>query len=275
MGCCGAKSKPGPRPIETNQVAKQNIRNFYSFGKMLGHGSFGSVKVGYLLSSMAESEDKRKKFAIKTINKMRGRSYLIMAVKDRLHLIQRELEILVYLDHPNIIRFCETYEDQMYIHFVMEYCEGGELMERVMNEGSFSEHRAAVTMNKLFSAMTYVHLKGIVHRDVKPENILYTSSTVDADIRIIDFGLSRKLSLNELQSTVGTPVYLAPEMISGRYGFECDNWSLGCIMYIMLSGEPPFFAENVETLLEMIQYMEPTFKELEWQSISLEAKQLV
>lgn len=123
----------------------------------------------------------------------------MILVKEKLHLIQRELEILVYLDHPNIVRFCETYEDQMYIYFVMEYCDGGELMERVMREGCFNEEQTAKTMKKLCSAISYIHSKGIVHRDLKPENIIYKNFQQDSDLKIIDFGLSKKLKGHESQ----------------------------------------------------------------------------
>ncbi len=105
-------------------------------------------------------------------------------------------------------------------------------------------------MAKLFSACSYIHSKGIAHRDLKPENLLLSSSSDDAEIKIIDFGLSKKLrqcGLAEIrrQTKVGTPLYVAPEVVKGKYSVECDNWSLGCVMFTLLCGETPFFSEDL------------------------------
>lgn len=110
-------------------------------------------------------------------------------------------------------------------------------------------------MKKLFSACDYIHSKGIAHRDLKPENLLLSSNSEDAEIKIIDFGLSKKLRHcgiveSRRQSKVGTPLYVAPEVLNGHYSFECDNWSLGCIMYFLLCGETPFFSEDIDELIQ-------------------------
>ncbi|CAD8127298.1 unnamed protein product [Paramecium sonneborni] len=267
MGCCSSQ-----RHTERKKTYfTTNIRTFYRFGAVLGKGSFGIVKVGYKDGPYGE-----KVYAIKTINKVR--------VADKTQMIQEEFEILRKMDHPNIVRFYEMYEDDMFIYFVMEHCKGGNLLERVLSKGSFDETKASIVMRKLFSAISYLHSQGVMHRDLKPENILLSNENDDAEIKIIDFGLSKKLKesdkdkkkqLQRKQSQVGTPLYVAPEVLTGVYNQKCDDWAVGCIMYIVLCSEPPFFSEHLKELLQKIQYKPLTFPQEEWKGISQECKKIV
>ncbi|CAD8051692.1 unnamed protein product [Paramecium sonneborni] len=277
MGICESKS----RRKETKQsvirrFSKLNIHQFYRFTQILGSGSFGTVKLAFSLEQERNGLQS-KCYAVKSIDKRR--------IGQRLHLIQRELEILIQLDHPNIIRVYETYEDMRYYHFVMEYCRGGELFERIVRKGVFSERKCCILMKQLFSAVHYIHEQGVTHRDLKPENLMLASPDDDFDIRIIDFGLSKKYpppqspnkgrSQVRTQTKVGTPIYVAPEVLQAKYSQTCDEWSLGCIMYVLLSGEPPFFSNNLKVLEEQIQNKDIQFNQNSWLNISNEAKMLV
>ena len=131
----------------------------------------------------------------------------------------------------------------------MEYCTGGELIDRILENGYLSESEARNIMIKIFSAVTHLHEKKITHRDLKPENLLFASNDHESEIKLIDFGLARSFGgsgNNSLTSIVGTPHYVAPEVLSGKYDYRCDYWSLGVILYILLSSIPPFDGDSRE-----------------------------
>ena len=173
------KKSPLNLKREGTTTSLTDIRNVYKFEpKVIGNGVFGTVRCAVLLKNPS------KKFAVKTIFKEN--------IQQNLHLFKRELEILKTLDHPNIVKFYETYQDEKFFHFVMEFCSGGELLERIADTGFLSEKEAAVIMKKVFSAVKYLHEHSIVHRDLKPENFLFSHKGKDSEIKIIDFGLSRQ-----------------------------------------------------------------------------------
>ncbi|CAD8152911.1 unnamed protein product [Paramecium octaurelia] len=201
-------------------------------------------------------------------------------MREQFYLVLRELDILTQLDHPNIIKVFEEYEDDMYYHFVMEYCSGGELLERIVEKGYIGESESKVIMQQLFSAINYLHSMGIAHRDLKPENILFASKDKDAPIKVIDFGLSKKFrninqKLQRMNSKVGTPIYVAPEILSGDYSFQCDEWSLGCIMHVLLCGNPPFQAKQLDKLEVKIKHSDVDFSFSAFDRVSSEAKELI
>ena len=135
----------------------------------------------------------------------------------------------------------ETYEEKKYVYVVMEYCAGGELFDQIVNKEDqvFNESEACSIMEKLFRAINHCHASGVVHRDIKPENIMMD---LDGELKFIDFGLSKKIAdrSTTLKTIVGTPFYMAPEVIEGKYNQKCDLWSLGVLMYVLLSGYLPF-----------------------------------
>ncbi|KAM3146617.1 hypothetical protein pb186bvf_001147 [Paramecium bursaria] len=275
MGCSAQKRSKTQQPTTIQRFSKQNIQQYFRFGRILGSGSFGTVKLAYSLEQ-EKNGGEVKQYAVKTIDKMR--------VGSNFYLIQRELEILATLDHPNIIRVYEEYEDQRYYHFVMEYCKGGDLLERIIKNGVFSERKTFLIMKQIFSAVQYIHEQGITHRDLKPENLILVSPDNDLDIRIIDFGLSKKYADNSSaklrtqmrhQSKVGTPIYVAPEVLSGVYSSICDEWSLGCIMYVLFCGEPPFCSADMKQLEQKIKTDIVGFKQNAWKNITQEAKCLI
>ncbi len=168
----------------------------------------------------------------------------------------------------------------------MEYCSGGELLDRLLEKGRFHEYETRKIMFKLFSGINYIHKKKIAHRDLKPENILFSDISQEAELKIIDFGLSNMLKTEEtslkrksaeitLHTKVGTPNYVAPEILKGEYTISCDVWSLGIITYLLLCGNPPFCSETEEGLYRKIEKGLVEFKEKEWDKISVKAKDLL
>lgn len=265
--------QPHPNnPTTKTTPSYTNIRKIYSFEKVLGKGNYGVVRLASLKS------DPTSKFAIKIIEKER--------IKNKLFLLEREVSILLKLDHPNIISFIETYQDFKYYYLVMEYCSGGELLDRIVKSKHLNEAECCKIMKKLFSAVNYIHHKKIAHRDLKPENILFSDESADSELKIIDFGLSNifmdpndaKTLLDSsisFHTKVGTPLYLAPEVLKGSYSVKCDMWSLGVIMYFLLSGKLPFLSNNEATLFQMIKKGIINFDSEEWKNVSTNAKSLI
>ena len=155
-------------------------------------------------------------------NKYAVKSILRESMKKDVGMLESEINILKELDHPNIVRFYETYIDYKYIHIVMQMCTGGELFDRIVKLEKFTEKDAAEIMQKILSAVQHLHEHKICHRDLKPENFLFKNENENAEIKIIDFGLSKKFSKHEQDMTtiVGTPFYVAPEVLSGKYDKE-------------------------------------------------------
>jgi len=241
----------------------QDIRKIYKFKDVLGGGHFGTVRI-----AIKRNDDSRK-YAIKSISKKN------LSEKD-LEDLTKEVEIISSLDHPNIIKFFETYHDEFYFHIVMELCTGKEVFDKIVEEDFLTENKVAKIIYKVISAINYCHTRGITHRDIKPENILFENSDNDADIKLIDFGLSRKYNSHEKMHTIlGTPYYVAPEVLKGDYDEKCDVWSIGAITYIMLCGEPPFIGKTNNEIFKKIVNDEVTFDKLKWKKISSEAKNFI
>ncbi len=157
---------------------------------------------------------------------------------------------MVQIDHPNIIKLYEVYEDKKYVYLIMEECTGGELFdrifERISNKNLYTEKEAVAIFKDYMSAICHCHSQKICHRDLKPENLLCLDTSNNSPIKVIDFGLSQiYTSTNHKMSTkVGTAYYVSPEVLEGNYDEKCDIWSSGVILYILLSGDPPFNGQN-------------------------------
>jgi len=204
---------------------------------------------------------------------------------------KNEINILSKVDHPNIIRLYEIFEDERYISLIMEYCQGGDLFTKINDlaekDQSFSEKEAVKIFKQLMSAVSYCHSQGICHRDLKPENILFLTKDPDSPIKIIDFGLSKifgeikpimkgnKIEKNIMSLRVGTAYYMSPEVLQGNYDNKCDIWACGVILYIMLCGYPPFDGDTENDILKAISKKKFFFPEEEWKSVSDDAKDLI
>jgi len=192
--------------------------------------------------------------------------------------ITREIEIMKMCDHDNIIRLFETWEEAKKMTLVLELVSGGELFDRIVAKGNYTEKDAANTILTLCGALKHLHDKQIVHRDLKPENILYSSPADDAIIKLADFGLARTLSSDGMMKTAcGTPGYVAPEILKNE-GYDSaavDMWSVGVILYILLCGFPPFYEEELPALFDSILHARYDFPSPWWDAISGDGKKLV
>ncbi|KAK6138326.1 hypothetical protein DH2020_027910 [Rehmannia glutinosa] len=147
--------------------------------------------------------------------------------------------------HPNIVTLKDTYEDDSAVHIVMELCEGGELFDRIVARGHYTERAAAFVMKTIVEVVQMCHRHGVMHRDLKPENFLFANKKETSPLKAIDFGLSVFFKPGErFNEIVGSPYYMAPEVLKRNYGPEIDVWSAGVILYILLCGVPPFWAEH-------------------------------
>eukprot|EP00743_Colponemidia_sp_Colp-15_P003356 GILK01003628.1.p1 GENE.GILK01003628.1~~GILK01003628.1.p1 ORF type:complete len:479 (+),score=104.19 GILK01003628.1:77-1513(+) len=250
-----------------------SLEDAYDVQQELGSGNFSVVKLA-LKKSTAE------RFAVKMIDKkkfwqFRNRNGSTL-------LLSGEVEVLKSVQHPNVVCLRDVFEDEVYLFLVMDLAEGGDLLERILDKGTYSEAGAKRVFKQICDAMKYLHSKGIVHRDLKPENILMVDKTDNSDIKISDFGLAKIIGsgpggVNNLTTFCGTPQYFAPEVLKSRdskqgYGKAVDMWSLGVILYILLSGSPPF---DDDTLYAQISTGEFDFPPSQWNHISADAKDLV
>ena len=242
------------------QINKENINDVYEISSKVSSGYYGTVSMACF------KNDPSKFYAVKSISKTN------LSMKSLRNLIC-EIQILAKLDHPNIVKYYETYDDDKYFHLVMELCEGGELFQRIVSKKHLEEKDAAEILFKLTHAISHCHSRGIVHRDIKAENVLFETKSKDKnDVKIIDFGLARKKVDHTLHSIVGTPGYVAPEVLEGTYGRKCDIWALGVLLYVMLYGKYPFDDDNTAILFEKIRTKEPRYDRRE---VSQEAIELM
>ena len=240
-----------------NQECFQNIKNFYKLGSVIGSGGFGQVRICTKIG-----DETQKLFAVKSIFKQKAEKDII-----------KEVKVLITLDHPSIIKFYEYFVDDEYFHLVTELCTGGELVNKIQ-ESPIPEKQASSIIWKILSAIAYCHSNEISHRDLKPENIMFETNadTDETEIKIIDFNLSKdNLTGSNMKSVIGTPYYMAPEVILGDYNRKCDVWSIGIISYFMLCGQQPFYdGKTIFNVYNKILREEPEFKEPVWETISPE-----
>eukprot|EP01103_Thecamoeba_quadrilineata_P007028 TRINITY_DN16806_c0_g1_i1.p1 TRINITY_DN16806_c0_g1~~TRINITY_DN16806_c0_g1_i1.p1 ORF type:complete len:299 (-),score=84.51 TRINITY_DN16806_c0_g1_i1:120-1016(-) len=234
----------------------------YKIDEELGRGAFSVVK-------LAVDRTTGERFAAKIIEKKTLGQDLIR--------LETEIAILKQVQHPNIISLKETIDTKHYLFIITELVTGGELFDKIVELGSYSEAKAAEVVRKMVSAIQYLHEKDIVHRDLKPENLLLKNDHDVTEIKIADFGLSKIVSNKAfMQTACGTPGYVAPEVLKSQgYDKEVDLWSIGVITYILLCGFPPFYNEELRDLFEQIMRAEYDFPEEYWHSISDEAKDFV
>merc|ERR1719281_1423460 len=182
------------------------------------------------------------------------------------------------MDHPNIIKLHETFEDHRNIYLIMELCTGGELFDRIIEAGHFTEVQAAILMQQMVRAIFYMHENHVCHRDLKPENFIFmTKDPIEKSIlKIIDFGLSCSFKSDQVLTTkAGTPYYVAPQVLAGKYDHMSDLWSCGVIMYVLLCGYPPFFGETDSEVLSKVRLGSFSFNATDWKNVSEDAKNLI
>jgi len=243
-----------------------SLEDRYELKDLLGTGAFSQVR-------LAESKtDSGKLYAVKIIDKT--------ALKGKEDSLENEIKVLRRfsdrLKHPNIVQLLETYEDKSKVYLVMELVTGGELFDRIVEKGSYTEKDAADLIRQVLEAVDYMHDQGVVHRDLKPENLLYYCPDEDSKIMISDFGLSKMEDSGIMATACGTPGYVAPEVLAQKpYGKAVDVWSIGVISYILLCGYPPFYDESDANLFAQILKGEFEFDSPYWDEISVSAKDFI
>ncbi|KAM7165462.1 ribosomal protein S6 kinase alpha-5 isoform 3-T4 [Macrochelys suwanniensis] len=223
----------------------------------------------------------------KCLHKKTSQEYAVKIISKRMEAnTQREITALKLCEgHPNVVKLHEVYHDQLHTFLVMELLKGGELLERIQKKKHFSETEASYIMRKLVSAVSHMHDVGVVHRDLKPENLLFTDENDNSEIKIIDFGFARlKPPDNQpLKTPCFTLHYAAPELLNHNgYDESCDLWSLGVILYTMLSGQVPFQSQDkgltcisALEIMKKIKKGEFSFEREAWKNVSQEAKGLI
>ena len=238
----GKKSSSKNKTNNNNQEKEKDIKiGNYIIKKTLGKGTFAKVKLAIQLP-------KKKKVAIKIIEKRK------LQEEDDIIRLKREFEMLTQFNNPNVISVTEIFESDNAYFTVMEFCEGGELFNYIVENKVLSEEKAAFFYYQLINGLEYIHSLGIVHRDLKPENLLLTSEHI---LKIIDFGLSNYYTKNNkqlLETPCGSPCYASPEMLSGEGydGFKIDIWATGIILFAMLCGYLPFDHKDNNKLFKKI-----------------------
>lgn len=240
----------------------RNIFDVYDFKGELGRGEFSKV--------------------VKAVHKETGEEWAVKCIEKHeidSSRLATEVDILRKVDHPHIIQLKEFFDTPDTLYLVMELVTGGELFDKITKIGAYSEQTAAVLVANILSAVEYLHHMNIAHRDLKPTNLLLKDPSDDTNVKIADFGLSKIIGENTLlQTACGTPIYVAPEVLSGEaYDKEVDLWSVGVITYILLCGFPPFFDDgsNMAGLFEQIMNGEFDYPDEYWAHVSEEAKDLI
>ncbi|KAK5101431.1 Calmodulin-dependent protein kinase cmk2 [Lithohypha guttulata] len=233
----------------------------YRFGRTLGAGTYGIVR---------EADCNGDKVAVKIILKKN--------VKGNEQMVYDELKMLQHLSHPHIVKFVDWFESRDKYYIVTELATGGELFDRICDQGKFTEKDASQTIKQVLQAVDYLHQRNVVHRDLKPENLLYRTKDPDSQLVLADFGIAKMLdSPGEVLTTMaGSFGYAAPEvMLKQGHGKAVDMWSLGVITYTLLCGYSPFRSENLSDLVEECKSGRIIFHERYWKDVSKDAKEFI
>ncbi|GMM55146.1 calmodulin-dependent protein kinase [Maudiozyma humilis] len=243
-------------------------RGKYDFGKTLGAGTFGLVREARNITT-------GEKVAVKILLKkaLKGNDVQLQMLYD-------ELSLLQHLHHPNIVEFKDWFESRDKFYIVTQLATGGELFDRILKRGKFTELDAVKIVIQMLAAVEYMHAQNVVHRDLKPENILYVDKSDSSPIVIADFGIAKKLTGKDdmIVKAAGSLGYVAPEVLTvNGHGKPCDIWSLGVITYTLLCGYSPFIADSVDGFLEECSKgPQPVkFHSPYWDNITPEAKQFI
>ncbi|CAI5528938.1 unnamed protein product [Closterium sp. Naga37s-1] len=260
----GGSKKAGNLTANVLGRPAEDVKNHFTIGRELGRGQFG---VTYLCTDKSTGEQ----YACKSIAKRK------LVTAEDVEDVKREVAIMHHLvDHPNVVKMKGAYEDKHSVHIVMELCAGGELFDRIIARGHYSERAAATLIRTVVSVVEYCHANGVMHRDLKPENFLLASKKEDAPLKATDFGLSIFYKPGETFSDiVGSAYYVAPEVLRRKYGPEADVWSCGVILYILLCGVPPFWAESEQGIFDAVLKGHIDFSSDPWPLISSSAKDLI
>ncbi|KAL6495620.1 Cyclin-dependent kinase 4 [Orobanche gracilis] len=254
--------------LDKNFGYNKNFGAKYELGKEAGRGHFGHT----CYAKGRKGELKDMPLAVKIISK--AKMTTAISIED----VRREVKILKDLSgHKHLVRYYDACEDANNVYIIMELCEGGELLDKILSKGGrYVEEEAKLIIVQILSVASFCHLQGVVHRDLKPENFLFSSRSEDADLKLIDFGLSDFIRTDErLNDIVGSAYYVAPEVLHRSYSVEADIWSIGVITYILLCGSRPFWARTESGIFRAVLRADPNFEDMPWPSVSPHAKDFV
>ncbi|KAJ0971077.1 hypothetical protein J5N97_019036 [Dioscorea zingiberensis] len=254
--------------LDKNFGYGKNFEAKYELGKEVGRGHFGNT----CSAKVKNGQIKGQLVAVKIVSKAKMTTPI--SVED----VQREVKILkAFSGQMHLLKFYDVFEDALNVYMVMELCEGGELLDRILSRGGkYEEEDAKAIVLQILSVVSFCHLQGVVHRDLKPENFLFTTRDENAPMKMIDFGLSDFVRPDErLNDVVGSAYYVAPEVLHRSYSTEADIWSIGVITYILLCGSRPFWAQTESEIFRAVLRAHPNFDGPPWPSLSPEAKDFV
>lgn len=297
MGNCASGEDgydPGsyhPKSLKKNLMREQKNRDvfkYYEVTKVLGEGSMGAVSAArkkdsaiggsaYRKNGFFRMFGKKKSAFVDTSSSVRAsvhntdyalKTIQLSRISDEfVEELRNEIDILRSLDHPNIVKAFEVFENKRQIYIVMESCSGGDLYAR----NPYSEKEAAKIVAKLLSAVAFMHSSNVCHRDLKFENIMFESLEKNAEIKVIDFGLSKKfIPGHKMSEGVGTIYTMAPQVLQGVYTSQADLWSIGVIAYMLLSSSKPFYARKRRYTIDKIMRCDYNFNGPGWKHVSKE-----
>ncbi|XP_033483501.1 calcium/calmodulin-dependent protein kinase type 1D-like [Epinephelus lanceolatus] len=254
------RAKMGRKEIICSwKKSTSNIKDLFKFEGKMGSGSFSEV-------FMVREKATGKLYALKCLKK----KYLAHSN------LENEINVLRRIQHENVVGLEDFYESQTHYYLVMQLVSGGELFDRILDKGVYTEKDASTVIKQVLQAVSYLHENSIVHRDLKPENLLYYNTDENAKIMVSDFGLSKTVEHGVMSTACGTPGYVAPEVLAQKpYSKAVDCWSIGVITYILLCGYPPFFDESETRLFSKIMRAEYAFHSPFWDDISESAKDFI
>ena len=233
MGCSGCSHHTDLFEEKIPGIVQSDLGMHCTLHETIGKGQFSTVRRG--------TDEHNRTVAVKCIPKDQVRS--------EMKLLAREIDILQRVKHEHVVQYHGCYKDQQDIYILLEHCAGGNLKERILRQGVLNEPTLKILARQLLQALTALHALSVVHRDLKPENILFDEG---GKAKLADFGLSRSLNHGDKLTIVGTPYYLAPEVIKGNYTAKCDIWSLGIVLYFAALGTLPFSGQNYGDLFSRI-----------------------
>lgn len=258
------RQKSSDKPIKARNIASNSgslLEAYIMDEASLGEGRFGTVNRG-------ENKQTLTAVAIKSIP--------IIRIED-VDAISREIDVMGKISHSAIIKLHESFEDASNVFLILELCEGGTLLQRVQELGHFTEVHTARVLFQILPALRHLHDNHICHRDIKPDNVLFVEwhPVEQGFVKLIDFGGATFFRNGEyLTSKVGTPTYVAPEVLQGKYNETCDLWSTGIMIFVLLSGIPPFRGDDDE-ILKQAQLGNIPLSTPYWSTVSEDAKDLV
>ena len=259
------ETEADPKHLVTKFSKLTSLKKQFEFICQLGNGAFGKVRL------YRDIYYKDMLYAIKTLKKEGIPKVLY-------NCLIAEVKILSELDHPNIVKYYGTFEDAYYLHIVMEYLKGDNLNKIITlrDYNELDEQEMAQIIHQLLKALLFIHNKNIVHRDIKPENIVFGKKRDYSTLKLIDFGLATT-TRNTKRNSCGSPYYMAPEIINGHFCKKTDIWSVGVIIYLMLTGKHPFeiTKDGKEDIFDIILSKDYDMTELDKSECSEEAKDII